>query len=76
MPMWINWTDPMTGNAERIYNQFHMDSKAGQSIIGAVRMALARKLDLEPEFVPGFHVEAASWDPVRTRDKVREETLV
>ena len=76
MPMWISWTDPMTGNTERIYDQFHKDSKAGQSIIGAVRVALARKLDLEPELIPDFKVEAVSWDSIRSRKRVREEALV
>jgi hypothetical protein len=76
MPMRISWTNPMTGNTEQIFDQFHMDSKAGRSIIGAVRVALARKFDLDPEFVPGFHVESVSWDSLRARHRVREEALV
>ena len=62
MPMWICWEDPGTGRRQRIYNYHSPDESAGRKAIQIAREALAYRFRVEPDAIPGFHIEPASWE--------------
>ena len=62
MPMWICWEDPSTGRRQRIYNYYDPDDSAGQKSIQIARKALSQRFGVEPDSIPNFRIESASWE--------------
>jgi hypothetical protein len=60
--MWICWEDPNTGRRQRIYNYHDPNDSAGQKAIQIAREALAYRFGVEPDSIPDFRIEPASWE--------------
>jgi hypothetical protein len=71
--MWICWTDPETGQRQRIYNFFDPKEQDGILAIGIARNALGNKFGVKPDAIPDFRVERTSWESMPARESVLRE---